>query len=106
MAETDTYYISIGNSDDKLTQARWAQFIYEINEEVSNVPGVRLHGEWHSLPLAPWQNACWCIEVNQERHPGTIDHLKEHMARIARYYGQTSIAWAKAEMEFIGGVPA
>lgn len=98
-----TVYISIGNSDDKLSQADWASFVLDVDrafEAAVRYEGARVHGRWYSLPHEPWQNACWCAEW----HPDLahiVEALKRKLACVARMYGQDSIAWAVAETEFI-----
>lgn len=54
--------ISIGNSDDKLTQREWSEMVTDMRD-ILDWPGVQLHGEWFSRPDSPWQNANWCVEV-------------------------------------------
>lgn len=93
-----TVYVSIGNSDDKLTQADWAAFHSKVNT-LLGVVASHVHGRWSSLPTAPWQNACWCIEVE----PAKTAALRVSLAECARYWRQDSIAWAEANTEFIEG---
>lgn len=93
-------YISIGNSDNKLTQEEWANFQndvhYIINDSVNYADSV-IHGRWVSLPTDPWQNACWCVEY---KHEGLSQ--KSRIANCARKYRQDSVSWAEApETEFI-----
>lgn len=85
-----TVYISIGNSDDKLPQSEWAEFVYEVGI-VANA-GQRKHGQWVSPSTYPFQNACWCIEVL----PTHVDTLKAELRKLAAKYRQDSIAWAEA----------
>jgi hypothetical protein len=92
-----TVYISIGNSDDKLTQREWAKFVSLVRDVIrTNV--LTTHGEWLSLSDARWQNACWCVEIEAERAPT----MKQELAAMATAFRQDSIAWAVAETEFIG----
>jgi hypothetical protein len=107
-------YISIGNSDDKLTQSRWSDFIEDVELEFDYV---RIHGCWFSDPRSPYQNACWCIEFDPDRivdnsphyvdwdggwrpHTDTtrraLDTIQRGLRRVARRYQQDSIAWAQA----------
>lgn len=85
-----TVYISIGNSDDKLTQAEWAAFYRDANLLVREyAEGV--HGQWVSEPASAWQNACWCIEIDR----GLVSNLKQRLGELAGKYRQDSIAWAE-----------
>jgi hypothetical protein len=97
-----TVYISIGNSDDKLTQLRWHQFFTETAfrlRRASEAGGGAIHGQWESEPASAWQNACWCVAL----HPDSAELLKLSLAELAKDFGQDSIAWAEApKTEFIG----
>lgn len=98
-----TVYLTIGNSDDKLTQKRWAAFqlrTWRVLERYASAT----HGSWHSNPGAEWQNACWCIEL-----PDNVDRLfriRHELRLLASEFEQDSIAWAEApKVEFLAGKP-
>jgi hypothetical protein len=98
-------YVSIGNSDDKLTQAEWSAFHHEVDHTLEvrphlpSAPVVERHGHWLSQPDAPWQNACWCVEIDAQY----AADLKDALRAIAYEFGQDSIAWAAVPTtEFIG----
>jgi hypothetical protein len=84
------FYITIGNSDDKLRQQEWAQYCQRVDKALRGEGWTR-HGYWHSAPDSPWQNAIWCIEADEEP-PG----LKEKLRTAAGQYRQDSIAWTQA----------
>lgn len=91
-------YISIGNSDDKLTQVQWVAFVSRTQALLEG-HDARFHGNWRSLPDHPWQNACWCVEIE----PVLAEKLQGHLATIAADYQQDSIAWSEvAVAKFIG----
>lgn len=91
-----TVYVSIGNSDDKLTQQRWARFV-DTTINVIRRHATQIYGEWLSLPNSPWQNACVCFEIADELKDLLVRELNS--LRIA--YDQDSIAWAAATTTFI-----
>lgn len=91
-----TVYICIGNSDDRLTQRRWAEFAWNVHSELEGRG--KLHGEWASDPTSPWQNACWCIEFDDGK---TADMVRSLVACVGRQFGQESVAWAVAETDLI-----
>ena len=109
-----TAYISIGNSDDKLTQAEWSAFVARVDTLLGG-PLVRLHGRWFAAPDVPWQSACWCIEFDPNRWIVTewggpdrrlLEHLHIRLAVLAHAYRQDSIAWAQAPItELIKPLP-
>ena len=92
-----TVYVSIGNSDDKLTQRLWSEFAGKVASAVHRHAEI-VHGEWVSLPLAAWQNASWCFEIFGG------DGLRGRLSYLASEYGQDSIAWVEVpRTEFITG---
>jgi hypothetical protein len=91
-----TVYVSIGNSDDRLSQRRWRDFWHAVSTAITQ-HAVTVHGEWHSNPVSEWQNACWCAEV----HVADATGLKAILASTAATFGQDSIVWAVADPEFL-----
>lgn len=91
-----TVYISIGNSDDKLTQDEWGQFWAEVDLLVRQKAS-RVHGAWFSSPVSRYQNACWCVEIQLM----SAHELQLALAPLAYRYRQDGIAWAAAETTFI-----
>jgi hypothetical protein len=90
-------YLSIGNSDDKLTQAEWSEFNLRVAAEVASYAAT-IHGAWDSNPVSPWQNACWCLEFDTAED---VQAARQAATEIRQEFGQQSVAWAVAETEFI-----
>lgn len=91
-------YISIGNSDDKLSQSHWYAYLGNVQNAVTGHG--KVHGAWHSEPVSPYQNACWCVEIETNVR---AEHLKLVLGELASDFQQDSIAWAEApKTEFIG----
>ncbi len=82
-------YVSIGNSDDKLTQQQWYEFVTDVRVALGRY-GIETHGEWFSPSESPFQNACWCVVVPHAARMA----LQQALARLAHAYGQDSIAYA------------
>lgn len=96
-----TVYVSIGNSDDKLGQADWATFHSAVNGVIRRAAH-RVHGAWVSPSTDPWQNACWCIEIDEAPGVFGTQWLRNQLANLAGAYGQDSIAWAETpKTEFL-----
>lgn len=89
-------HIAIGNTDNKLSQEAWAAYCEEVSD-ACQLWHLTIHGSWFSLPNAPWQNACWALEV----HPSARDSLRRDLVQIAARYWQDSIAWNESETEFL-----
>jgi hypothetical protein len=90
-------YISIGNSDDRLTQKEWAQYVLEITTFVAGLG--HTHGAWYSEPASAYQNACYCVEFKTQ---SDAYDAKIRAMDIRAKFRQDSVAWAVAkETEFI-----
>lgn len=87
-----TVYVSIDNSDDKLSQRDWATFATTLFRYLRNAAN-HVHGEWYSSPESEHQNACIAVEFAPDAH---LDTVRETLAQIAEEYEQEAIAWAVA----------
>lgn len=93
-------YVSIGNSDDKLSQEEWSNFWGDTSVSITSSGG-EIHGAWMSHPGSRWQNACWCVEFED---PAQAEVVKLELRRLADTYRQDSIAWAVVpHTEFLRG---
>jgi hypothetical protein len=94
-------YVSIGNTDNKLTQAQWSMFVDAVRRLFQDVEHeVQLVFEGFAHPDSPYQNACWGLLLPERRSP--VEMLRWRLARVAGLYRQDSIAWAEApQTEFI-----
>lgn len=91
-----TVYVSIGNSDDELSQAEWSKFAYEVDMVIRR-SAERVHGEWYSPGGAAYQNACWCFEVGMV----VSQKLRRELAEAGSRWRQKAVTWAVAEVEFL-----
>lgn len=100
---TKTVYVSIGNSDDKLTQREWSQFVLDTAVVLENF-AASIHGSWFSGPTQPWQNACWCVEFQTA---SSLVAARQELGVLADRFRQEAIAWAEVDnTQFIVGVGA
>lgn len=83
----ETLTILIGNSDDKLTQAEWSQYVGDMQGLIDNWAN-QVHFAGFARPDAPWQNACWVVEWDTADLPT----FNEELAELARAFRQDSIA--------------
>lgn len=94
-----TAYISIGNSDDKLTQLEWSEYVHDVRSVLNEL---LIHGFWTSGSTERWQNAVWCVEVPG---PAWSKLLKLRLQEVAKRYRQDSIAWAEVkDTEFLKSI--
>lgn len=94
-----TAVIIIGNSDDKLTQREWSQYVTDVTEFLTH-DVVDVHFLGYSPSPAPWQNACWVVEISEE---SWLLAAKSGLRRIASVHRQDSIALIVGETEFLNG---
>lgn len=124
-------YISIGNSDDRLTQSRWSDFISDVRGLLLTGEWrdrLQIHGEWFSAPDQPWQNANWCVEILPPawwarasapdgpkgawvRAQAVIardvemdenrNRLKERVRDLCLHYSQDTFAWTTGTVELV-----
>jgi hypothetical protein len=85
-----TVYVSIGNSDNKLTQDRWSTY-QRVTRALLRKHALEIHGEWYSAPTAGYQNACFCVVFDDD----TAELVKMRLAEIREDYRQDSVAWAE-----------
>lgn len=88
-----TVVVQIGNTDNKLTQADWANFYNRCNNLVSDYGIVHFSGT--SLPNSPWQNACFVIEMS------SMDDLYYQLGILAKSFKQNNIALTIGDTEFV-----
>jgi len=91
-----TAAVLVGNSDDKLTQSRWAEYVALVGDLVEHAAR-KVYFTGHSNPGARWQNACWVFEVQEE----DLGWLRLRLAHRASEFGQDSIALVLGQSELI-----
>ena len=94
--KTITITIQVGNTDDKLTQERWARFV-EHCEIVIKRHSSAIHFSACLDGRNPWQNAAWVIKAT----PENAALLRKAVAFVRAGYGQDSAAWTEGETEFV-----
>jgi hypothetical protein len=90
-----TLTILIGNSDDKLKQSEWSEYIHAVQIIVADLQ-YQIHFHGFSHPEAPWQNACWVVEANDG-----FGVLANRLQMVAWAYHQDSIAVVEGETTFV-----
>lgn len=91
-----TITIQIGNSDDKLTQAKWSEFVEEIRKAIELNCNV-IHFFGGAENWKPWQNVCWIIVCPDY----VLSTFKDVLTGIRLKYNQDSIAFSICTTEFI-----
>jgi hypothetical protein len=89
-----TITLQIGNSDNKLTQQTWSEFVAQIDMLVQRY-STGMHFAGTSEGGRPWQNACWVFEC------ANLALVKEELARLAATYRQDAIAVTAGQTEMV-----
>ena len=89
-----TITIQIGNSDDKLTQIEWSNYVSEIQDMLVD-SGTKIHFFGGSTTWSPWQNVAWVIDTNEAQE------IAAAVGQIRKKYNQDSVAWTEGSTLFI-----
>lgn len=91
-----TITIQIGNSDDKLKQRSWSEFVEKTKTTIEGVcASMYFYG--CSDGSKPWQNAAFIFSIDDD----FIDVLKKKLTDIRSTYSQDSIAWSESDPIFL-----
>lgn len=93
---TTTIAVQIGNSDDKLTQKEWADFVAHTDSSI-RAWALELYFHGVSDGAARWQNAAWIFSCANKNIPT----IKEDLRMFCQAFRQDSIAWSILKTEFL-----
>lgn len=91
-----TISVLIGNSDNRLSQVMWTNFIAAVNHTLLEF-AIQFHCKGYSAPTSMYQNACFVFEASNV-HFSSIEH---NLRRIARKFSQDSIAIVYGDSKLI-----
>lgn len=86
--------VSIGNTDNRLTQQEWNRFVEDVIDYVGDAGKVHFFGG--ASTWAPWQNVAWIVELKVS----TIEFAKR-ITDIRDKYKQDSAFILYGEGAFI-----
>jgi hypothetical protein len=91
-----TITVQIGNTDNKLTQKEWSEFVCEISSAI-HIFVKEVHFGGGSASWEEWQNYAWVFIVTNDR----VKMIKDKIKAIREFYRQDSVAWTEGETLFI-----
>lgn len=94
---SDTIVVQIGNTDDKLSQKEWSEFIDRMEFAIRR-SSETVHFCGGPDTGMPWQNYCWIFTLWSSF---SIRRLEEDLTEIRKRYKQDSIAVIVGKTEFI-----
>ena len=92
-----TLIIQIGNSDNKLTQYLWSEYISAV-QKLLVFYDTQMHFNGFSNPDSQYQTATWVIDYPSKI---IIEKLYLEFINIRKYYNQDSMAITVGFTEFI-----
>jgi hypothetical protein len=95
-SEITTVTVQIGNSDDKLTQAEWSNYVDNVHNKIREY-AKQMHFFGGSPNWYAWQNACFVFEIDEKFYTELCSELKF----IREFFEQGSIAIVRGNTEFI-----
>jgi hypothetical protein len=93
-----TLTLQIGNTDNKLSQQEWHNFVNEVEKTLFGLGVLQCHFNGDSPGRAPWQNHCWVVDIHWETRERMF---REFMTRILAEYRQDSMAITLGITEFL-----
>jgi hypothetical protein len=95
-ARVKTIVVQIGNSDNKLPQAEWAEFVRRVDGTIrEHAQAVHFFGGTENW--AAWQRVCWVFDCEQSR----LADLKNLVTSARKKFRQDAAAFTEGETEFI-----
>lgn len=90
------FVISIGNSDNKLSQKEWHAFVTTVKNYI-DISAEKVHFFGGSETYAPWQNVAWLGEIDGD----DVLWLEECLRETKKIYRQDSIFIMYGEGKFL-----
>lgn len=100
MKDSTTVTIQIGNTDNKLSQATWAEFVARMNYVLNVGVGEEslvIHFFGAPPNYSEHQNAAWVVECANRY----FLKLRENVSRTRQEYNQDSAAMTVGDTEFV-----
>lgn len=89
-------YVTVGNTDDRLPQRRWAvlcAFVRASIHAAAREPGGRIVFEGAGGATGPYQNAVWALVLPDD--PVVVERLRSDLRELAGTFEQDAIVWAQ-----------
>ena len=91
-----SYTLLIGNSDDKLSQSAWHDFVGAVEATLDRY-GAQIHFAGAPESDARWQNYAWVFEYHKDK----LENMKRFIGELRGDWKQTSAIWIEGQVEFI-----
>ena len=88
--------VSIGNSDNRLTQTEWHNFVNDM-KLVIQLNTIQIHFFGGAPNWDPWQNVAWIAELEE----GRLEGIQAAITKVRERYKQDSAMVMIGEARFI-----
>ena len=91
-----TIIVQIGNSDNKLRQTEWAEFVQRVGDIIQEyATAIYFFGgpeNWSVL-----QRVCWVFDCEADR----LSVMKPRLTEVRKKFRQNSLAFTEGQTEFL-----
>jgi hypothetical protein len=94
MEYMQTVTIQIGNSDNKLTQKQWSDFIRETRSVVGRHCG-QVHFDGGASFDSPWQNVCFVADIQEVDKQRLCDALGDVRSKFYQNSAAVTFGYTK-----------
>ena len=91
-----TFTVLLGNSDDKLTQKQWAEFVENTLHWIKKFC-TEIYFSGGSPANTPWQNYSIVFSIEENK----VVWVKDNLIELRKKYNQDSIAWIEGDIKLI-----
>jgi hypothetical protein len=91
-----TIVVQIGNSDNKLSQTEWAEFVRRVDGIIRQQANA-VHFFGGTENWAVWQRVCWVFDCKGEQLPD----LRRKLTATRKEFRQDAAAFTEGETEFV-----
>jgi hypothetical protein len=95
------YTINIYNTDDALTQGKWAEFQKDVRIIVANEETVIIHGNWYTSPNLNYQAMSISFNLNGHFPEMAARTIKGCLSGLHEEYPGCTIQWTEASVSYL-----
>jgi hypothetical protein len=95
------YTVNIYNTDDVLTQGKWAEFQKDVRVIVCNVDEIVIHGCWYTSPVLSYQSMSLSFNLTGDFPEMSARTIKGGLSGLHEEYPGCTIQWLESEVSYL-----
>jgi hypothetical protein len=95
------YTVNIYNTDDALTQGKWAEFQKDVRIIVCNEETTLIHGNWYTSGALNYQSMSISFNLTGEFPEMAVRLIKGCLTGLSEEYEGCTIQWTEAEVSYL-----